>query len=433
VDDTGRVLGSGVRVLVINNHCLNDPTAGVTQSLRTIAQWLSEAGHACEVVTTARVETPGAFDVESFLRSRGVDARTAAGHGKGGARPVARYQVGDVPVSLLLTRHHDEARPDRAETRQYVELVERRVAELRPDLVLACNAHPMIGECLGRARRRRVITAFTVRSYGYEDRRFFADVDHVLTCSRFLSEAYRRRIGLVSTPIDPPIDWSTVVAPEEDRAFVTFVHPAPHKGLYLFARLAAMLGARRPDIPILIVQSGASAGALNGLAGLDFSALPQIMAAPPVATPAEYFALTRLLLVPSVWDEPFGRVAAEAMINGIPALVSDRGALSDVIGGETLDHAGGYVLPVPPWMTFETTAVPSEAEVEPWVAAVCALWDDSGHYGRVAARARALAEARYGEAHSRARHLDYFVSLVSGGPPSGGARPWGDPVSGASP
>jgi glycosyltransferase involved in cell wall biosynthesis len=432
VDDARRVLRSGVRVLVINNHCLNDPTAGVTQSLRTIVQWLSEAGHACEVVTTARVEAPGAFDVGSFLRRQGVDARTPAGHGKTGARPVARYRIGEVPVSLLMTRHHDEARPDRGEAAQYVDLVERRGAELRPDLVLACNAHPMIGECLARARRRRVITAFTVRSYGYEDRRFFANVDHVLTCSRFLSDAYQRRIGLISTPIEPPIDWSTVAAPEEDRAFVTFVHPAPHKGLYLFARLAATLAARRPDIPILIVQSGASAGALNGLAGLDFSGQPQIMAAPAVATPAEYFALTRLLLVPSVWDEPFGRVAAEAMINGIPALVSDRGALGDVIAADAADGGGGYVLPVPTWMTFETTTVPSEAEVEPWVAAVCALWDDSAHYQRVAARARALAEVRYGEALSRARHLEYFASLVSGGTPADGARPWGDPVSGSA-
>jgi len=156
------------------------------------------------------------------------------------------------------------------------------------------------------------------------------------------------------------------------------------------------------------------------------------MAAPAVATPAEYFALTRLLVVPSVWDEPFGRVAAEAMINGIPALVSDRGALPDVIAADAQGGAGGYVLPVPTWMTFETTRVPSEAEVEPWVSAVCALWDDSAHYQRVAARARALAEARYAEAHSRARHVGYFVSLVSGGAPADGGRAWGDPVSGSS-
>ncbi len=424
------MLRCGVRVLLINNHWLHDPTAGVTQSLRTIAQWLADAGHVCEVVTTARLETPGAFDLEAFLRGRGIDAKTAAGERPGRAPAVVSYRVDGVAVSLLMTRHHDEARPDRAEAARYIDLVEQRAAALRPDLVLACNAHPMIGECLKRLQRAGVVTTFTLRSYGYEDRRFFTHVDHVLTCSAYLTDAYRRRIGLISTPIEPPIDWATVVAPEDDRTFLTFVNPSPHKGLYLFARLAATLGARRPDIPILIVQSGASAGALHGLAGLDFSSQPQIMAAPAVATPAEYFALTRVLLVPSVWDEPFGRVAAEAMINGVPALVADRGALPEVIGGDAAVGGGGYVLPVPSWMTVETTAIPSEAEIEPWVQAVCGLWDDAALYDRVAARARALAEVRYGEARSRARHVDYFSSLASAGPPPPGTRPWTDPVPG---
>jgi glycosyltransferase involved in cell wall biosynthesis len=59
-----------------------------------------------------------------------------------------------------------------------------------------------------------------------------------------------------------------------------------------------------------------------------------------VPAPADYFALTRILVVPSVWEEPFGRVAPEAMINGIPPLVSNRGSLPHVIGGD-LDEGGG--------------------------------------------------------------------------------------------
>ena len=192
------------------------------------------------------------------------------------------------------------------------------------------------------------------------------------------------RVGLFSTPIEPPIDWSTTVAPVDSRAFVTFVHPSPHKGLWLFARLADMLGSRRPDIPILVVQSGQSGGALNAIPGIDFAQYPQIMAAPPVPTPADYFALTRLLLVPSVWEEPFGRVAAEAMINAIPPLVGNRGSLPDVLGGDFTDGGGGRVLPIPEWMTPKTTPLPTEREIEPWYDAVCALWDDAALYDAVA-------------------------------------------------
>jgi glycosyltransferase involved in cell wall biosynthesis len=160
------------------------------------------------------------------------------------------------------------------------------------------------------------------------------------------------------------------------------VHPAPHNGLFLFARLADMLGSRRPDIPILVVQSGRSGGALNAIPGIDFSKYPPIMAAPAVPTPADYFALTRILLVPSVWNEPFGRVAAEAMINAIPAIVSDRASLPDVVGGDFSTGGGGRVVPLPAWLTADGTRLPSESDVEPWFEAVCALWDDAGALSR---------------------------------------------------
>ena len=370
-----RSLRSVVRFLLVNNHCISDPVAGVTQSLRTIVEWLADAGHACCVLTTARFESHVTFTIEDHLARQGIAVPQAVAIKRSGSRskprraadrPVVHYTVRGAPVTLLLTRHNDEARPDRAEAAQFLSILERLLEDFRPDQVIAANGHPMIREALSlNARRRGITTAFAVRGFGYYEPDYFADVDHVFTCSPYLTGVYRDKVGLVSTPLEPPIDWSTVLAPVDSRAFVTFVHPAPHKGLFLFARLADMLGSRRPDIPLLVVQSGQSGGSLNNIPGIDFHCQsPQIMAAPPVATPAEYFALTRILLVPSVWEEPFGRVAAEAMINGIPAIVGNRGALPDVVGGDAAHGGGGRVLPIPDWMTPSTTRVPS-GEVEP--------------------------------------------------------------------
>jgi hypothetical protein len=390
-------------------------------------EWLADAGHACHILTTARFESRVTFTIEDHLNQQGVALPLLASHGgrskrfgkkrRAAARPVVHYTVRDVPVTLLLTRHNDESRPDRAEAAQFRSLLEQVLDDFAPDQLIACNGHPMIFEAMTRARTRGITTAFAVRGFGYDEPRYFADVDHAFTCSQYLTDAYRDKVGLISTPIEPPIDWSTVVAPTESRAFVTFVHPARHKGLLLFARLADMLGSRRPDIPILVVQSGQSAGALNGIPGIDFGRYPQIMAAPPVPAPADYFALTRVLLVPSVWPEPFGRVAAEAMINGIPPIVGNRGALPQVVGGDFADGGGGRVLPIPEWMTAETTDVPSEHEIEPWYEAVCTLWDDPDFYRSVATRARQIAEDRYSEDVARKQHVDYFTSLKPGGRP----------------
>jgi glycosyltransferase involved in cell wall biosynthesis len=422
-----------VRFLLVNNHCISDPTAGVTQSLRTIMEWLSDAGHECHILTTARFESPVTFTVEDHLAEQGVAPAHLASRGNRSRRlgkkrrvadrPVVHYTVRNVPVTLLLTRHNDESRPDRAEAAQYLTLLEQLLDDFAPDQLIACNGHPMIFQAMAHARKRGVTTAFAVRGFGYYAPRYFKDVDHAFTCSQFLTDVYRDKVGLISTPIEPPIDWSKVVAPTDSRAFVTFVNPSPHKGLLLFARLADMLGSRRPDIPVLVVQSGQSGGSLNSIPGIDFATYPQIMAAPPVPTPADYFALTRILLAPSVWEEPFGRVAAEAMINGIPPLVGNRGALPQVLGGDFANGGGGRVLPIPEWMTQTTTRLPTEQEIEPWYEAVCALWDDAALYQSMAARARQIAEERYSEDFSRKQHVGYFTSLKPGG------RPIGPPTS----
>ena len=252
-----------MRFLLVNNHCISDPIAGVTQSLRTIVEWLADAGHECHVLTTARFESSVTFTIEEHLAEQGVaraalvDApsrrRRSAAAARAADRPVVRYAVRQVPVTLLLTRHNDESRPDRAEA-SAVSCPTRPPARLEhaPDVLIAANGHPMIFEALRDARRRGITTAFAVRGFGYYEPSYFADVNHVFTCSRFLTGVYREKIGLVSTPLEPPLDWSTVVAPVDSRAFVTFVEsraaqgPVPVRAAGRHARLAT---ARHPGAP----------------------------------------------------------------------------------------------------------------------------------------------------------------------------------------
>ena len=114
-----------MRFLFVNNHCISDPTAGVTQSLRTIMEWLADAGHACHILTTARFESSVTFTIADHLAQQGVEvSRLASPHGPAkrsgkrsrvADRPVVHYTVRGVPVTLLLTRHNDESPPDQIE------------------------------------------------------------------------------------------------------------------------------------------------------------------------------------------------------------------------------------------------------------------------------------------------------------------------------
>jgi glycosyltransferase involved in cell wall biosynthesis len=54
----------------------------------------------------------------------------------------------------------------------------------------------------------------------------------------------------------------------------------------------------------------------------------------PAAEVGKHIAEARAVVVPSVWEEPFGRVVAEAFALGRPVITTGRGALAEVVGPE---------------------------------------------------------------------------------------------------
>jgi glycosyltransferase involved in cell wall biosynthesis len=138
---------------------------------------------------------------------------------------------------------------------------------------------------------------------------------------------------------------------------------------------------------------------------VNLAKYPQIVAGPPTACPADFFALTKILLVPSLCDDAFARVAVEALINGIPPIVSDRGGSPQAV------RDAGRILPIPAWMTPTSHQLPSVEEVEPWYRAICELWDDPARYAAASELARRTAEDSYAEPLMRRRYVDYFESL----------------------
>jgi glycosyltransferase involved in cell wall biosynthesis len=74
--------------------------------------------------------------------------------------------------------------------------------------------------------------------------------------------------------------------------------------------------------------------------------------------------------MPSVWEEAYGRTVVEAQINGLPVLVSDRGALPATVG------QGGVILS----LTAGQTA---------WRDATRRLYFDVVHWGGLSEAAKA--------------------------------------------
>lgn len=77
-----------------------------------------------------------------------------------------------------------------------------------------------------------------------------------------------------------------------------------------------------------------------------------------------HYRNTRLVLVPSIWQEAWARVVTEAQVSGIPALASNRGGLPESVG------PGGVL-------------VEPEGEMCAWLDALVRLWDDQNYYERL--------------------------------------------------
>jgi hypothetical protein len=108
----------------------------------------------------------------------------------------------------------------------------------------------------------------------------------------------------------------------------------PEKGGWLFLALAAHM----PAVNFLgvcadsaLLQAAAAAG------------LPNLRLVSPVADVGQLLQHVVLVLAPSVWQEAFGMVVVEALVRGVPVVVSDQGGLAEAAMG-----AAAAVIPVQP-------------------------------------------------------------------------------------
>ena len=108
---------------------------------------------------------------------------------------------------------------------------------------------------------------------------------------------------------------------------------------------------------------------------IDLSDLPNVKILTPRDEVSEIYAQTRILVVPSLWQETLARVSIEALANGIPVIGSAVGGLK-----EHLSIAG--------------LLVKDKTDVEAWVEAIKML-DDPKAYAELSEKGRSFVTNHY--------------------------------------
>lgn len=377
-----------------------------------MCEMLAAAGAEVRAVATTASERAGRADSKSYLSQLGIESHLLAGRTGERIRPELEFTDRGIHYHLLDVGLRDMHAWQKVIGSQFDRIFDQELHDFRPDLLVAFGGLPGDVRRYERARHQAVRIVFALRNEGYLNsggRDLLHSMDGVLTPSRYLTDHYREKIGVESTPLPLPMELDDVLAPEHDPIFFTMINPSPEKGVMVMATLAEELSLQRPDIPLLIIESRGSAGKLVGAGlagGFDLRRHENLMISPALAQPKEIYLATRALLAPSLWLEPAGRVAAEAMLNGIPPLVSDRGGLPETCNG------AGFYLPIPPEITPAQRIPVPKSVVEPWLALIFRLEGDAEFYRAESQRAKDAARIYLPE-NLAPRYVAYFSTILN--------------------
>jgi glycosyltransferase involved in cell wall biosynthesis len=393
------------RLLFASIHCYLDPSNGAALCTRELLERLAGRGWDCRTLTCGLLDYQRETSVEDVLKTlelEGSARRVNAALGRGGAAEVVDLALGGVRVTVMPTASsRAEKAPNTPDGERFLDLARQVLDRFRPDVLLTYGGHAVSLDLMRIARAGGTPVVFHLHNFGYNDRRGFVDVSAVLFPSEYSRRDHLRRLGLDGIVIPDPLRLDGAIAEDRDPTYVTFVNPQPEKGAAVFARIALELGRRRPEIPLLVVEGR---GRADGLAGLpvDLSGLTNLQRMGNTPDPRDFYRVSRVVLMPSLWRESLGRVAIEAMANGIPVIASDRGALPETLGD------AGFVLTILEQYSASSVALPSAREVAPWVAIVERLWDDPDFEARH--RTLALAQARRWEANRLVDRYETFFN-----------------------
>ncbi|QNE04865.1 glycosyltransferase [Croceicoccus marinus] len=187
-----------------------------------------------------------------------------------------------------------------------------------------------------------------------------ASADGYVANSRFTAERLKNDYNIDAVVI-PPLFEADNYRVETSRECITFINPHPSKGRDIAFDLAKLL----PDEKFIFVRAWSLDQEDESKLQNISQSCANIEVIERTDDMKQIYSRTKVVLVPSRWEEAWGRVVSEAHFSGIPVIATSIGGLPEAVG------PGGILME-------------PEATAEDWSRALRALCKDGQQYSRVA-------------------------------------------------
>lgn len=396
------------RLLWANPFCLLDTSSGASMTVRQMLHQLVKNGYEVQVLGCTIFDNPKGM---GLLKDQYPDFKNSL-------HQLIEVEDGDLSHQLVVTarttRNHLTTHEEGLWHSQYLYLLD----SFKPDIVWFYGGQTLDLLIPDEARARGIPSAFYLANGNYKAVRWCRDIDLILTDSQSTADMYRtsRNAGFAATPVGKFIDPANFVAETHERKRLLFVNPSWQKGASVVVQLALALEQKRPDIQLEVVEARADWSAVlretTKRLGEERATLPNVIVTPNTSDMRGPYSRARLLLAPSLWWESSGRVLAEAMLNGIPALITNRGGMPEMIG----DAGIAFDFPEECYEAPHQHLL-SEEQLQPLYDTVLDFYDDTALYEEYVQRAWAVGKQRHhiDQATERlTRALAPFVKLRAG-------------------
>ncbi|HVT11255.1 MAG TPA: glycosyltransferase family 4 protein [Fimbriimonadaceae bacterium] len=312
------------RILFIDQYAT---LGGGQRILLDVVEAFAEEGHACVVAL------PGKGEVTEALDRLGVRHEPL---------PVPELSAGKKGLPDFLRFL--------AGSRKLARAIKALSRDVGADIVYVNGPRCILGAVL--AKVEPVVIAIHLIHGGFE-RRLLAwcfarpEVRLVTFCSRFAMEPFaglaKGRIfenwvspAILEAPDSRAASRRELGLEEREVAVGVLGRISPFKGQAFLCK--ALLPVLREASPIRLFVAGAKD---HETQGEDLPKSPFIREMGKVPAPARFLDAMDILVVPSLWEEPFGLVAIEGMARGLPVVATRSGCLPEIVE----DGTTGLVVP----------------------------------------------------------------------------------------
>ena len=350
------------RILWMSPYSLHDISSGASIHCKTVLEGLVKRGFDVWSCSSFLFDVPGGAKLFNNLHEKLEKSKQNV------------FEMDEKGIHYIYTRCKSTFESEQTLEEQelffrvYCEVLDR----FRPDFVMAFGTGMISMTCFAEAKRRGIVTIYPVLN-GNHGNYSFPDTDLILTDSKASERLYRTRDKIRMIPVGEIFDPQYFVAKKRNPKYVTFINPSFEEGLGIFAKLASYCKEHLPEVRFLVVNSRGNFAenvqylhAKGNKQNHPFNPkdFDNVDMSPGTNNMRSIYAVTKVLIAPSLWWESWGRVVTEAVYNNIPVIAANSGGLNEAVAG------GGILLNAPEHCKQDYYSLPTDEEIKPWFEAL---------------------------------------------------------------